>query len=348
MTTTEYFIVGQGLAGTLLAFEMLENNIDFRIISSPVKSKASNVAAGMINPLVFKRMTKSWILDDLLPVMKSTYLKLESVLNEKFYIEKEILKPLSEQEKQLWLERKSTPEFSNYISFIDDNSAVRYLTKAAAYGIVKGAGYLDLKIFLSASEKYFRENNRIIYFTVDTMNINLNSSFKIKDIKASKMVFCEGYHISSNPIFKAVKINPTKGEVLQIHAPKLSEEYILNKLVFVLPIGKQRFKVGSTYEWKKLNEEPTEKGRASIVERLNRLINVDYSIEKHWAGVRPTVADRRPVLGILPAFEHISVFNGLGTKGVMLAPYFAKEMLKLLMDKKYSTVKEAELKRFYR
>ena len=92
MTTIEYFIVGQGLAGTLLAFEMLENNIDFRIISSPVKSKASNVAAGMINPLVFKRMTKSWILDDLLPVMKSTYLKLESVLNEKFYIEKEILK----------------------------------------------------------------------------------------------------------------------------------------------------------------------------------------------------------------------------------------------------------------
>ena len=115
MTNVEFLIVGNGLAGTLLAFEMLDQKLDFRILASPEKSRASLVAAGMFNPLVFKRMTKSWMADQLLPVMNKRYHELEDKLNERFFFQKDILKPLSEQEMLLWNERSVDPEFSKYI-----------------------------------------------------------------------------------------------------------------------------------------------------------------------------------------------------------------------------------------
>jgi glycine oxidase len=325
MKKTEYLIVGQGLAGTMLAFEMLERGMDFRLVSSPAKSTASVVAAGMINPLVYKRLTKSWMADELLPEMDRKYRQLETTLGHRFYFAKKILKPLSEQETELWRKKSKLPGFDHYIDNIVNRSPVKHIATAPAYGIVQGAGYVNLSEFLIRTYTYLQDKKLLINdeFESETMS-GLNAEFECGDYKADKIVFCEGYHLTKNPLFDFIKMNPAKGEVLLIHAPDLSEEFILNKKVFVLPVGNHRFKVGSTYEWEDLSEHPTEKGKESILDRLNQLINVDYKIENHWAGVRPAIADRRPVLGQHPDHKKVFVFNGLGTKGVMLAPYFSR------------------------
>ncbi|MCA1759666.1 MAG: FAD-dependent oxidoreductase, partial [Bacteroidales bacterium] len=125
-----------------------------------------------------------------------------------------------------------------------------------------------------------------------------------------------------------------------------SENYILNKQIFVLPVGNQRFKIGSTYDWQDLSEQPTEMGKQSIIERFEKLVTVEYSLEQHWAGIRPAVSDRRPVLGVHPKYRNLFVFNGLGTKGVMLAPYFAKEMVNRLIIENYMLNFEVDLQRF--
>ena len=349
MKRVEFFIVGNGLAGTMLAFEMLKNDIEFRIISSPEKSRASEVAAGMINPLVFKRLTKSWLVDELLPVAIKRYKYLENLLNERFYFEKKILKPLSGQEKELWLERKRDRAFQNYIYSVDDFSPVENVIPAAAFAQVNGAGFVALSSFLKLTDIYFRKQGLIIDAILDLQRMRPDSlSFSIEDFEASKIVFCEGAHIRHNPLFQWVKMVPVKGEVLLIHAPALSEEYILNKKVFVLPVGKQHFKVGSTYEWRNLNDIPTDEGKSSIIERLEKVINCDYEIVQHRAGVRPATADRRPVLGAHPEYKRNFVFNGLGTKGVMLAPYFAREMLIFLTSKNYKLNREVCVERFYK
>ena len=119
-----------------------------------------------------------------------------------------------------------------------------------------------------------------------------------------------------------------------------------NKKAFVLPVGNKRFKVGSTYEWDDLTEQTTEKGKVSIVERLDALIDVEYQIEDQWAGVRPTIVDRRPVLGRHPHFPNLYVFNGLGTKGVMLAPKFAEIMANYLIEESSELPAEIDVKRF--
>ncbi len=331
MKKVDFFIVGNGLAGTLLAFEMMKKGIDFRIVSSPEKSRASEVAAGMINPLVFKRLNKSWLLDELLPVAKETYNNLENLLNKQFYFEKKILKSLSAQEKKLWLQRKQEPEFNSSIFSVDDFSPVKNVMPAAGFGQVSGSGYVNLSSFLKQADLFFRTNNLITDTTFNFQQIKPSAGcFEIGEVKASKVIFCEGAHIRNNPYFRWVKMVPVKGEVLLIHAPLLSEEFILNNKVFVLPVGNQRFKVGSTYEWNDLSDDPTEDGKLSITQRLENVITCDYTIENHWAGIRPATADRRPVLGMHPEYRNLFVFNGLGAKGVMLAPYFAREMLKLL------------------
>ncbi len=349
MKRVDHLIVGQGLAGTMLAFEMLDHGLDFRILNSPQKSKASKVAAGMINPLVFKRLTKSWMVDELLPVMEHRYRELELVLNDRFYFRKPILKPLSNQETELWLEKQQLPEFSKYISTITETPPIKGLSEMPAYGVVENAGYLNLAHFLDKAAAFFKSKGVLLE---EELNFPKSGekifTFDSSAYQANNVILCEGYHLRSNPIFQFVKMNPAKGEVLLIKAPRLSEDYIVNKRVFVLPVGEQHFKVGSTYEWEDLSEQPTEGGKQSILERLNELITVDYTVEDHWAGVRPTIADRRPVLGQHPEHGHLHVFNGLGTKGVMLAPWFAREMCNSLMDKNIVLPEEVQVRRFWK
>ena len=345
MKKIEVLIVGQGLAGTLLAFELHLAGVDVCIVNNPQKSTATLVAAGMVNPLVFKRMTKSWMVDDLLPVMKKRYRKLEELLGERFYFDLPMIKPLSEQETALWQERKTDERFAPFINEICESSPVDHVFKSNAYGIVKGSGYLKTGLFLDAAKRYFQQKELLIEADFSVQEDDFENRV-FQNIQFNKIVFCEGHYLKTHPLFDFIRLQPAKGEVLQIYAPDLSEEYIINRRVFVLPIGDHRFKVGSTYEWKDLTDIPTEDGKNSIVDRLKDLIHVDFSIEQHWAGVRPTVIDRRPVLGKHPQHEHVFVFNGLGTKGVMLAPYFANEMKVLILDGNYPIADEVNCKRF--
>ncbi|WP_297100322.1 FAD-binding oxidoreductase [uncultured Draconibacterium sp.] len=345
MKRKEVLIVGQGLAGTLLAFELHLAGVKLCIVNNPQKSTATRVAAGMVNPLVFKRMTKSWMVDDLLPVMKNRYSDLEELLGERFYFDLPMIKPLSEQEAELWFERKADEKFAPFIQDICETSPVENVFQSHAYGIVKGSGYLKTRIFLDAAKRFFQKNEMLIEADFPANQGNFENHI-FRDIQFDKIVFCEGHYLKTQPLFDFVRLQPAKGEVLQIYAPDLSENYIINRRVFVLPIGDHRFKVGSTYEWKDLSVKPTEEGKNSIVDRLKDLIHVDFELEQHWAGVRPTVIDRRPVLGKHPVFGHLNLFNGLGTKGVMLAPYFAKEMKALITDDNYAINNEVDLARF--
>ncbi len=262
MINVEFLIVGNGLAGTMLAFEMLDHGLDFRIIASSKKSRASMVAAGMFNPLVFKRMTKSWMADKLLPVMNERYLELEEKLQQKFFIQKDILKPLSEQEILLWKERSIDPEFSNYIRSVDVGKQFSGINSAFGFGTVTQSGYLRLPEFLNSADNFFRSENKLIDAAFSFQKFDPKAkSWQFGEWKFNKIVFCEGYHITENPFFSFVPLKPVKGELLQIYIPSLSEEFILNKKVFVLPIGNHRFKVGSTYEWEDLTEQPTEEGK---------------------------------------------------------------------------------------
>ena len=74
----------------------------------------------------------------------------------------------------------------------------------------------------------------------------------------------------------------------------------------------------------------TQKGFTELKSKLYELVCIPYEIVNHTWGMRPTTHDRRPILGAHPDHESVIIFNGLGTKGVSLAPHFSKVLIEWL------------------
>ncbi len=139
----------------------------------------------------------------------------------------------------------------------------------------------------------------------------------------------------------------TKGELLIIKAPNLDLDVIVNTSVFILPLGNDLFKVGATYNWKDKTDDPTEEGKQELVERIKEILMCDFEIIEHFGGVRPTVKDRRPLIGTHHERKSIHILNGLGTRGVMLGPAMAKALYDFI-ENEIPLHPEIDIKRFHK
>ena len=131
---------------------------------------------------------------------------------------------------------------------------------------------------------------------------------------------------------------------MSIHCPGLAEDVIYMSGIFVLPVGENIFRVGATHEWDFTDENPSENARQFLEEKLNRLLTLPYSVVDHKAGIRPTVRDRRPLLGRHREHKNVYLFNGLGTKGVQLSPFMAHHFAEFLNGGRLDP--EVDIRRF--
>jgi glycine oxidase len=333
-----YIIVGQGIAGTVLAHTLLAEGKSVLIIDEGAEHSTSAIAAGLYNPVVFKRLVKSWLADELIPFMDVFYKDAEQLLGEQFYFKKQIVKLFADEaEKVFWL-KKSQEEVGSYLSkTIDPHFLNELIDNPYGSAEVMSAGNLDTRIFLNAFRNYFTQKGCLLpdKFVYGDLSISAKGvSYRNND--ADKLIFCEGYKTIANPYFKWLPFKLTKGELITVKLTGdavIPMEKVINKGVFILPLGNNTYKVGATYEWQDLSEQPTEKGKMYLVEKLQKVIQAPFEIIAHQAGVRPTVLDRRPLIGLHPEHASIGIFNGMGTKGVMLAPYFAKHFSSFLENK---------------
>lgn len=328
-------IVGQGIAGSILSLSLIKAGYSVTVINQPTLSSSSKVAGGIWNPIVFKRLTKSWMADALVPELISFYEYWEQQFNTSLICKREIIKPFTEeQEKNLW--RKKSLEKDNV--FLDKETYEnyqldeKYLVKS--FSKVLQAGNLDVPKFLECTEQYIKQSHTFIEEEFDHHQLDVSAAkVSYKSISAKHIIFCEGYLISKNPYFNWIPMKPAKGETLTIESKHINlNTDIFNKGFFIMPIGNHLFKVGATYEWNDLNDLPTEKAKQELITKINAVVSSPYKIISHEAGVRPSVIDRRPVIGPHPVYKHIYVFNGLGTKAVMIAPYFAKQFVGYLQN----------------
>jgi len=347
MKKYNYIIVGQGIAGTVLAQTFLKAGKSVLVIDEQSLSQSSRIAAGNFNPIVLKRLVKSWMADELIPFADSFYKDAETLLGQNFYSKKEVVKIFGEeQEKDFWLKRSNNIETGSYLSkefqldFFSDVVHNPY-----GVGIVTDAMNLYVSKFLADFRNYFIENDLLINEQFDFKFFKINhDSVHYKEVIADKIIFCEGYKVAENPYFNWLPFKPAKGELLTVKIKNLPTDKIINKGVYMLPIGEDLFIVGATYDWQNLNDLPTEKARIEISEKLAKVIKVPFEIVNHQAGVRPSVFDRRPILGLHPDYKSIGIFNGMGTKGVMLAPYFAKQLFDFL-ENNFPLNAEVDIKR---
>jgi glycine/D-amino acid oxidase-like deaminating enzyme len=114
-----------------------------------------------------------------------------------------------------------------------------------------------------------------------------------------------------------------KGETLTISLNE-KPKAIFNRGVYIVPTQKDNlYTVGATYQPKDVTPGLTMEAKAELEEKLKALIKIPYRVDHQNWGIRPTTPDRRPMLGAHPAHKNVNIFNGLGTKGVSLAPYFS-------------------------
>jgi len=351
-TSVDYIIIGRGIAGSVLAYTLLQRGKTVLIVDENAKEIASKVAAGLYNPVVFKRLVKSWMADELIPFMDNFYSTAEQQLNTTFYHKKKIVKLFTEEkEKDFWI-KKTAEDVGKYLSKdIDDTFLSDIIHSPVGAAEVVSAGNLDTITFLDTLHNYFESKGFCVNETFNYNELNIkNNAVDYKNYTAQKIIFCEGYKSVNNPYFNYLPFKLTKGEVLTVSIPKLSEaensfEKVINKGCFILPVGNKLFKVGATYEWTDLTESATEKGKNELVEKLKKVLTVPFEIIEHKAGIRPTISDRRPLLGLHPQHPELAIFNGLGTKGVMLAPFFANHFADFL-DNKNTLEKEVNIDRF--
>lgn len=326
----DFIIVGQGLAGSVLSLSLIKSGYTVCVIDKPSMSSCSHAAAGIWNPVVFKRLTKSWLADDVVPELMAFYSHTETLFDVKLIHERSILKPFTEQqEKNLW-----TKKAENENNFLDrkiyKDLKLTEKNTISEYSKVLKAGNLDVKLFLECTKKYLISVTGYLEDHFDHSLLKDNGGeVSYKSVSARQIVFCEGHLISQNPFFRYIPMKPAKGEVLTIYCEELLlEKDILNKGIFILPQGNHTYKVGATYEWEQLNDLVTEQAQQELTKKLEAIISVPYTIIEHKAGIRPAVIDRRPVIGKHPERNNYYVFNGFGTKAVMLAPYFAEKFSK--------------------
>ena len=327
--TVNYLIVGQGIAGSVLALSLLKRGKKILVIDEPSLSSCSKVAAGLYNPIVFKRLSKSWKADELVPAADKFYNEAETLFKKKIHYKKNIVKLfVNEEEKKLWETKKQKAE-GKYLSEIFNGSDLpAQVMENKGYAEVTGSGWVDVKIFLDETRNYLSKNNLLKEEIFDHSLIKEGASHReYKSIQAKKIIFCEGYKATENPYFKYLSFKPAKGEVLTIRIKNFTIEKALNKGVFILPVGNNIFRVGATYQWDDLNDITTEKAKEELIEKLKKVIDAPFEIIEHKAGVRPATKDRRPFIGFHPQHSNIGIFNGMGTKAVMLAPYLAGNLI---------------------
>ncbi len=342
----DYLIVGSGLAGVAFAEIAAAKQKTFTVIDGNLPS-ASKAAGGLYNPVVLKRFNTLANVSEHLEIMHAFYDSVESRFGCKFDFKMPMLRKFASIEEQNnWFVAADNPRTASFLLMQLEKKKYLGIDSPFDYGQVSSAGYVDVSSLLTSYKTSLSSKNQLLneVFDYDLLKVSSNG-IRYKSIEARHVIFAEGFGMHANPFFNHLPLDGAKGELLFIKAPDLSLDVILNTNVFILPLGNNVFKIGATYNWVDKTDIPTEKARAELIEKLREILTCDFEVIEHHAGVRPTVKDRKPLVGTHADHDSLHILNGLGTRGVMLGPAMAKILFDYIEDG-VPLPREVDIRRF--
>lgn len=310
-------IVGHGLAGCVLALSFYRKNVPVKIYGISKPGEASMASSGLITPVTGRKYVKSWMIDDLLSAAIDFYDWTASLFSDHFFYPVEIIRFLSNPEAlKAWEKRLDDPAYKDFIS------QKRYEELDFAerpYGVLTGGYRLDTPAWLAAARSFLKTRNMLI-----------EREYTPHENSGDDIVI---YATGATGHLKSTGIIPNKGEALLARIPGWKYPAIVKEQVFFIPLAHDDlFWIGSYYEPWPGEPGASLAGKKLLMQALEEVFQSSFTIIDHLAGVRPTVTDRRPIVGLLkhhPANQFI--FNGMGTKGTSLAPYWANHLVDHLL-----------------
>ena len=340
MKNVDYIIVGDGYAALFFAHQLIKNNKSFYLFSEGKKS-ASFVSAGIINPAVLKRFTTFWLAQEQIDSLKKTLSEIEGYTHKNYLIEKPILRVFhDEKEKELWLKK------SNEISFLSkDFIKINSIKNPFGCGKVNHSARLNVRDFFTDLMNYLEQNSHLIKEKFDYNLVNTENS-TYKDIQFKNIIFAEGMAVKENPYFSEIPVEANKGHHLEVKlSEKIEDDFTIKKKHFIFPLNENTYYYGGTYDREQTHHKIDDSAVEKLINALAEFYPNDFEVTQVKFGFRPTVKDRRPIVGAHSEFKNFYVFNGLGARGILNGNYFAINLYNHLENGE-EIHPEVDLKRF--
>ena len=325
----DVLIVGQGFAGTLLAWELERAGISFVVADAGHERAATRAAAGIINPITGRRLVKSWRIDPLRPAAAAVFRELEATLGVPLWHEMRVRRIFAEaREREIFAAKQARGELAPYAGESDDTGFW-----------IHGAARVEMGALLTAARVRWRAAGCLGEAVTDL------------DAAASRhalVIDCTGMAATEREDFRFVPWEFSKGEVLTIAVEGLAPDVVLNRRHWITPVGEGSAWVGATHAPGVRESRPGEAARVALEKSARELLGGrDFAVTGQRAGVRVNLPDKRPVAGRHPERERIGLINGLGSKGGLWAPFLARQWAEHLATGKPFDP-ETDLRRFGR
>lgn len=328
-----YLIVGQGISGTMLSWFLKKEGKSFIVVDEGAGQTPSKVAAGLINPVTGRRYAYTWMIEEIMPFAVHTYSEMGTFLNERLVAGKSVIDFFpSSQMRNAFVDRLT--ENDTYLhSYPNQNHFNSYFNYDFGCGEIKPAYIVQMQELLKLWRGYLSDQNCL---REERFNINLtklgDDGITYQDITAEKIIFCDGIDGTDNPWFQRLPYAPNKGEALVISCPDLDADHIYKKGFLLAPLAQSGlYWVGSNYQWEFEHDQPSSAFYQQATTALNGWLKNPYKVMDHLAAVRPATIERRPFVGLHPHYPSVGILNGMGTKGASLAPFFANQLVQLLV-----------------
>lgn len=273
-------------------------------------------------------MTKTWLADRLFPALHQYYREAEELTGSAFLHAMPIYRPfLSIEEQNEWMGKSSDRAYAPFIREVLKGPAMVGVNDPMGGLLLDQCGFLDTNSYVESVRTLVAREQTYLESLIGEMDVVVgHDAVRYRNYEARVAIFCTGVHATS--WFRWLPVRPLKGETLQV-STGLTPQWIVNRGAYMVPHG-DGWRAGATYN--QTDREPgiTEQSRAELKAAVEELIHLPFSVTGQQWGFRPTTPDRRPLLGRHPEYHNMWTFNGLGTKGVSLAPYFSAELISAL------------------
>ncbi len=337
---TDVLIIGAGLAGSLLAWRLMQAGKSVHILHNPKLTSASRVAAGLINPVTGQRLVLQENIENLLPAAHTLYQQLAEQFHTQFFFKKDMLRSLQHDKAKLaWKKRQLDSPYQHYLWEIPSKPDVIKQSQT---------GYLDTNALLNALHGYFQQHDCLTEGDAQQHDMHIRQEdIQWQHITASTVVFCQGWREINGKLFSFLPFQPAKGEILHLSTPNKLPEHIINQGKWLLPLNDGNFKIGATYQSNTSNEQTTEEAKKELLTALKSMPieQQNITLTHHQAGIRPNTLDKQPFLGMHPKYKNIAIFNGFGSKGSLLVPWYSQSMCEHLIHAT-ALPSHADIKRF--
>ena len=333
MKYVDYIVVGGGIAGSVLSYTLMKYGASVQMFDQPNANKSSVVASGLWNPVVLKRMKKVWKADEMMESLQSVYPAMENWTQGTFYEPLPIRRVFHNAgEQNQWIAHSDHPGFSPYLDERISDVPNRILADHGS-GLMKLTGRVQVNAMLEAVKAKLKAVDSYTEATFDWDAVESHGDgVKYGSLGAHAIISCEGAQSALGESRLDVRgFAPVKGEVITVQLKEDLGKECIHQGHFMIGDGKAEALVGATYAWDGFHDGPTLAKREELEAHVQKVWDGEFKTVTHRAGIRPAIKDRKPLVGPHPKVKNVWIFNGMGSRAVLMTPYLAQNLVEHFM-----------------